>query len=97
MLMDRKIFALDLTVEATSAYILICGLVESSAPATVESLGAFWNAPREALSSALQELKGRGIIREILDERLMRRYLPNPPDSWQPSAGCPPLGQRTDS
>jgi hypothetical protein len=82
--MDQKIFALDLTVEATSAYILICSLVDSGAPVTVESLGAFWNAPREALAAALEELKGRGIIQEILDERLMRRYLPNPPDFWQP-------------
>ena len=97
MLMDRKIFTLDLTVEATSAYILICGLVESAAPVTVESLGAFWNAPWEALPAALEELKGRGIIQEILDERLMRRYLPNPPNFWEPSTECPPPGDRTDS
>jgi hypothetical protein len=94
--MDRRIFALNLTVEATSAYILICGLVESAAPVTVESLGAFWNAPREALPAALEELKGHGIIQEILDERLMRRYLPNPPRFWQPSAESAPSGDRTD-
>ncbi len=94
MLMDRRIFTLDLTVEATSAYILICGLVESGAPVTVESLGVFWNARRAALSPALEELKGRGIIQEILDERLMRRYLPNPPDLWRPFAACPPHGER---
>ena len=90
MFMDRRIFTLDLTVEGTSAYILICGLAERGAPVTVESLGAFWNAPREALSSALEELKGRRIIQEILDERLMRRYLPNPPDFWRPFPERPP-------
>jgi hypothetical protein len=97
MLMDRKIFALNLTVEATSAYILICSLAEGGAPVTVESLGAFWNAPWEALPPALEELKSRGIIHEVSDERLMRRYLPNPPEFWQPSADCPPLGERADS
>jgi hypothetical protein len=95
--MDRSIFTLDLTVEATSAYILICGLAESGAPVTVESLGVFWNAPREALSPALEELKDRWIIQEILDERLMRRYLPNPPDCWQPFAECPAHGERPHS
>jgi hypothetical protein len=82
VLMDRKIFALELTVEATSAYILICSLAEGGAPVTVESLGAFWNAPQEALPPALEELKSRGIIHELFDERLMRRYLPNPPEFW---------------
>jgi hypothetical protein len=86
MLMDRKIFAMDLSVEATSAYILICSLVEGGAPATVESLGPFWNGPQEALPPALTELRTRGVVEEILDERLVRRYLPNPADFWRPTA-----------
>ena len=87
MLMDRKIFAMDLSVDATSAYILICSVVDGGAPATVESLEPFWNGPREALPSALTELRNRGIIEEILDERLVRRYLPNPADFWRPAGG----------
>jgi hypothetical protein len=83
--MDRTIFTMDLSVEATSAYILICSFVEGGAPATVESLGPSWNGPRQALSSALIELRSRGIIEEILDERLVRRYLPNPADFWRPA------------
>ncbi|HYR03004.1 MAG TPA: hypothetical protein VES58_06635, partial [Syntrophobacteria bacterium] len=74
--MDRKIFTLNLSVEATSAYILVCSFVEGGAPATVESLGPFWNGPRQELPSALTELRSRRIIEEILDERLVRRYLP---------------------
>ncbi len=73
MLMDRTIFTMDLSLEATSVYILICSFVEGGAPATVESLGPFWNGPREALSSALGELRSRGIVEEILDDRLVRR------------------------
>ena len=87
MLMDRKIFTLNLSVEATSAYILVCSFVEGGAPATVESLGPFWNGPREALPSALTELTSRRIIEEILDERLVRRYIPNPADFWRLAGG----------
>jgi hypothetical protein len=85
--MDRKIFTLNLSVEATSAYILVCSLVDGGAPATVESLGPFWNGPRQELPSALTELRSRGIIEEILDERLVRRYLPNPAEFWRPAGG----------
>jgi hypothetical protein len=87
MLMDRKIFTLDLSVEATSAYILVCSFAEGGAPATVESLGSFWNGPPQALPSALTELTSRGIIEEILDERLVRRYFPNPAEFWLPAIG----------
>jgi len=87
MLMDRKIFTLNLSVEATSAYILVCSFVEGGAPATVESLGPFWNGPRQELPSALTELRSRGIIEEILDDRLVRRYLPNPAEFWRSAGG----------
>ena len=87
MLMDRKIFTLNLSVEATSAYILVCSFVEGGAPATVESLGPFWNGPRQELPAALTDLRSRGIIEEILDERQMRRYLPNPAEFWRPAGG----------
>ena len=87
MLMDRKIFTLNLSVEATSAYILVCTFAEGGAPATVESLGSFWNGPRETLPSALTELRSRGIVEEILDERLVRRYLPNPAEFWRSPGG----------
>jgi hypothetical protein len=51
--MDRKIFSLNLSVEATSAYILICNLAESGTPITIESAGTFWNDRPESLVSAL--------------------------------------------
>jgi len=82
--MDRKIFTLSLSVEATSAYILVCTFAEGGAPATVESLGPFWNGPPQSLPSALTELQSRGIIEEILDDGLVRRYFPNPAKYWRP-------------
>lgn len=86
MLMDRKIFAMNLSVEATSAYILICTLAESGAVVTIESAGSFWNDSPEALTKALEELNHRRIIYEELDAKQRRQYLLNPSDLWEPPA-----------
>ena len=86
MHMDRKIFAMNLSVEATSAYILICTLAESGAVITIESAGSFWNDSPEALSRALEELKHRRVIYEELDTKQRRQYLLNPADLWEPTA-----------
>ena len=84
--MDRKIFKLNLSVEATSAYILICNLAESGTPITIESAGTFWNDEPEALVSALKELNRHGIIFEALDANQMRQYYVNPSDRWKKTA-----------
>ena len=84
--MDRKIFSLNLSVEATSAYILICNLAESDTPITIESAGTFWNDKPAALVSALEELVRHRIIFEVLDANQMRQYYLNPSDRWKKSA-----------
>jgi hypothetical protein len=81
--MDQKIFSLNLSVEATSAYILICSLAESGAPVTIESAGVFWNDTPEALARALEELNRHGILREELDSNQVRQYYITPPDLWE--------------
>jgi len=85
-MMDRKIFSLNLSVEATSAYILICNLAESGAPITIESAGTFWNDKPEALVSALEELKRHWIIVEALDANQMRQYYLNSSELWKKPA-----------
>ncbi len=85
MLMDRKIFTLNLSVEATSAYILICTLAESGTPVTIESAGSFWNEGPEALTRALEELNRHGVIYEELDSKQIRQYFLNPSDRWEPA------------
>ena len=85
-MMDREIFNLNLSVEATSAYILICNLAESGTPITIESAGTFWNDTSEALVSALEELKGHCIIVEALDANQMRQYYLNSSDRWRKPA-----------
>ena len=82
-MMDREIFNLNLSVEATSAYILICNLAESGTPITIESAGTFWNDTPEALVSALEELKRHSIIVEALDANQMRQYYLNSSDRWK--------------
>lgn len=86
MVMDRKIFSLNLSVEATSAYILMCTLAESGTPITIESAGTFWNDTPEALVSALEELDRHRIIFEALDANQMRQYYLNPSDRWKKAA-----------
>ena len=82
-MMDRKIFNLNLSVEATSAYILICNLAESGTPITIESAGTFWNDKPEALISALEELERYRVIVEALDANQMRQYYLNSSDRWK--------------
>ena len=83
MFMDQKIFTLNLSVEATSAYILICTLAESGAPVTIESAGSFWNDTPEALTRALEELNRHRVIYEKLDSNQMRQFYVNPPGLWE--------------
>ena len=83
MLMDQKIFTLNLSVEATSAYILICNLAESGAPVTIESAGSFWNDTPENLARALEELKRHRIVYLELDSNQVRKYYVNHPDLWK--------------
>ena len=85
MLMDQRIFALNLSVEATSAYILICTLAESGASVTIESAGSFWNDTPEALTAALEELNSRRVIHEKLDSNQIRQFFINPPNLWDKS------------
>jgi hypothetical protein len=85
MLMDRKIFSLNLSVEATSAYILICTMADSGTPVTIESAETFWNDSPEALTRAFEELNRHRIIYEQLDPNKMRQYFVNPSDLWETS------------
>ena len=86
MVMDRKIFSLNLSVEATSAYILMCTLAESGTPITIESARTFWNDTPEALVSALEELDRHRIIFEAVDGKQRRQYYLNSSDRWKKTA-----------
>ena len=69
---------MNLSVEATSAYILICTLAESGAPITIESTESFWNDSPEALTRALEELNLHRVIYEELDAKQKAAIPPQP-------------------
>jgi hypothetical protein len=61
MYMDRKIFDMQLSVEATSLYILACAVVEQGEQPTLERLRAQWNGTPAQLRTAARELIARAI------------------------------------
>lgn len=64
MYMDRNIFNLDASVEATSLYILLCALTEESEFLTLERASRRWNGTGEGLLQGATELMARGVLEE---------------------------------
>lgn len=60
--MDRAIFNLEASVEATSLYILLSALEDQEEPLTLDRAGVQWNGTREDLLKAAEELLQRGVI-----------------------------------
>jgi hypothetical protein len=60
--MDRAIFNLEASVEATSLYILLCALEDQEEPLTLDRASVLWNGTREDLVSAVEELFQRGVL-----------------------------------
>jgi hypothetical protein len=76
--MDRAIFDLNASVEATSLYILLCALYDEGRAATLENARDRWNGGEENLFEAARELMKRGVIEEAhpLDEGTPLRITP---------------------
>ena len=62
MHMDRAIFNLEASVEATSLYILLCALLDQGEPLTLDRAHLQWNGTREDLVKAAAELIQRGVL-----------------------------------
>jgi hypothetical protein len=62
MTMDRTIFDMNLSVEATSLYILICSNSVGEHDPTLKMLTPVWNGSDEQLRSATVELIEHGIL-----------------------------------
>lgn len=80
--MDTKIFNLNLSVTATSAYILIAALMADGAQATQEAITARWNASADELESSLAELKAHNIIERGGANGGGPVYIVNPSSKW---------------
>ncbi len=77
--MDQRIFELELSVEATSLYLLMVPLSDSGAVLDRPTMLRFWNSAPQELDRALAELEGRGVISG--DQR--GRWHIRPAGSWQ--------------
>jgi len=62
MNMDRDIFNLQASTEATSLYILICALMDLGQPPTLPQVRAKWTGDEESLQKAVRELTRRGVL-----------------------------------
>lgn len=66
MIMDRTIFDLNLSVEATSLYILICSNTVDGRGPTLEAILPLWNGEDEQVQIAAAELSRRGVLLNAL-------------------------------
>ncbi|MBP8645984.1 MAG: hypothetical protein KBH99_07685 [Syntrophobacteraceae bacterium] len=65
MHMERGIFELKASVEATSLYILLCALLDQGQSPSLERARVYWNGTDEGLTRAVEELIHRGVIERI--------------------------------
>jgi hypothetical protein len=83
MPMDRTIFNLGASVEATSLYILLCVLEDQGDSLSLERAGVQWNGSREDLVKAAEELMQRGVLTGIHPLTPNQPLQLNPSDVWQ--------------
>lgn len=60
--MSREIFNLNLEVEATSLYLLCCGIADTKVPIVFRDLLAVWNGDRDSLEKNIRLLEKLQII-----------------------------------
>lgn len=82
MNMDRSIFDLNISVEATSLYILLCALMDGEQPPTLENALPKWTGTEESLISAAGELIGRCVINGVIPIPREMHLHPNTRDRW---------------
>ena len=83
MHMDRSIFNLEASVEATSLYILLCALADEQEPLTLERASLQWNGTRKDLLEAAMELLQRGVLtgnQPLTDDQPLHL---NPSHEWR--------------
>lgn len=82
MNMDRAIFDLKISVEATSLYILLCALMDAGEHPTLENASSKWTGTEEALREAARELIERCIVAGAVPTPGDMHLHPNSRDRW---------------
>jgi hypothetical protein len=83
MHMDRAIFNLKISIEATSAYLLLCALLDEARPSSMAEIRSLWNGAPESLERALEELLQRRVIERTLLGTDDHRYRVRPSREWR--------------
>ncbi len=79
--MDRNIFKMNLSVEVTSAYILVASLMEQNIRPSLEEIRQRWTKSEAELDQALAELVRRNILKTSNIQKTDLYYL-NPSSLW---------------
>jgi hypothetical protein len=82
MHMDRLIFELKASVEATSLYILLCAFLDQGEAPTLEDAKSRWNGDETSLTRAAGELMGLGVLEQALPVPMDRPLNVLPSDKW---------------
>lgn len=82
MNMDRAIFDLEISVEATSLYILLCALMDSGQAPTLENALIKWTGSEQSLLRAAHELIERCIVAGTVPVPKDKHLHPNTRDRW---------------
>jgi hypothetical protein len=82
MNMDRAIFEMQLSVEATSLYILLCALIDQGAPPTLEEAIRRWTGTEDSMMAAVEELVKRCILNLSLPVPKDIHLHPTTRDRW---------------
>lgn len=82
MNMDRAIFDLNISVEATSLYILLCALMDAGEDPTLENASTKWTGTLEALAAAARELIERCVVAGAVPPPRQMHLHPNSRDRW---------------
>ncbi|SPF39866.1 conserved hypothetical protein [Syntrophobacter sp. SbD1] len=82
MNMDRAIFDLKASVEATSLYILLCALMDAGLAPTLENALQRWTGTEQALNTAARELIERCVLSGVSPISKDTHLHPNTRDKW---------------
>jgi hypothetical protein len=83
MHMDRAIFDLKVSVEATSAYILICSLLDGGHHPDLDKIRSLWNGSEQSLQAAISELMERQVLQNCSELSSDTAVAANPADKWR--------------
>ncbi|MEW6261632.1 MAG: hypothetical protein AB1641_01015 [Thermodesulfobacteriota bacterium] len=81
--MEQKIFELDLSVEATSAYIVVASILTDNLRPNWPTIRSRWTVSEEALGRALEELSVRNVLVKRHSSDGEALYYTSPSSLWR--------------